>query len=380
MTDEEKKAAIADAIGSYVNGKVQKNDRAFTLRDITDEEFVKLEKIDMKDSFSSIDSKENWYNQRYKQLREMMKAFDVWEEFTGLKRKGESYSFSQRNKQFILMLFREYNGKFEHLKRGKVTSSDGAYLLTVYNGILDIFYDTNAPESLIESVMLKLWNRLDIPQRNIDATIDSVCEQCKRMVKKNIESNSYGMGLMEKLVWQAAFRQSFYQFLFYWDSIGDVVMYGTFGICKIASIEKRDFMGVENDYYILHHVYNEKNTFYVPLDNEQAVSRLHKVCSKADVDELIGHMNAEAPIWIDNEIKRKEEYSRIIKGGDKKEIIRLIKALYLHRKELYSEKKKLRSSDENYLALAENMLFEEFAYALDIDRSEVVDYIEKHIA
>lgn len=163
-------------------------------------------------------------------------------------------------------------------------------------------------------------------------------------------------------------------------SIGDVVMYGTFGICKIASIEKRDFMGEENDYYILHHVYNEKNTFYVPVDSEQAVSRLHKVCSTADVDELIGHMNSEAPIWIDNEIKRKEEYSRIIKGGDKKEIIRLIKTLYLRRNKLYSEKKKLRSFDENYLNTAENMLFEEFAYALDIDKSEVVDYIEKHIA
>ena len=107
-------------------------------------------------------------------------------------------------------------------------------------------------------------------------------------------------------------------------NIGDVVMYGTFGICKIASIEKRDFMGEENDYYILHHVYNGKNTFYVPVDSEQAVSRLHKVCSKSDVDELIGHMNAEAPIWIDNEIKRKEEYSRIIKEGNKQEIIRLM--------------------------------------------------------
>lgn len=118
-----------------------------------------------------------------------------------------------------MMLFREYNGKFEHLKRGKVANSDGAYLLMVYNGILDIFYDANAPERLIESVMLKLWNRLNIPQRNIDASIDSVCEQCKRMVKKNIESNSYGMGLMEKLLWQAAFRRSFYRFLLYRDSI-----------------------------------------------------------------------------------------------------------------------------------------------------------------
>ncbi len=219
MTDEEKKEAIAEAKDLYKNGKAKKNERVFTLRNITDEEFVKLNKIDKKDFYSSIDSKENWYNQRYKQLREMLKAFDVWEEFTGLKRKGEFYSFSQRNMEFLMMLFREYNGKFEHLKRGKVANSDGAYLLMVYNGILDIFYDANAPERLIESVMLKLWNRLNIPQRNIDASIDSVCEQCKRMVKKNIESNSYGMGLMEKLLWQAAFRRSFYRFLLYWDSI-----------------------------------------------------------------------------------------------------------------------------------------------------------------
>lgn len=219
MTDEEKKEAIAEAKDLYKNGKAKKNERVFTLRNITDEEFVKLNKIDKKDFYSSIDSKENWYNQRYKQLREMLKAFDVWEEFTGLKHKGEFYSFSQRNMEFLMMLFREYNGKFEHLKRGKVANSDGAYLLMVYNGILDIFYDANAPERLIESVMLKLWNRLNIPQRNIDASIDSVCEQCKRMVKKNIESNSYGMGLMEKLLWQAAFRRSFYRFLLYWDSI-----------------------------------------------------------------------------------------------------------------------------------------------------------------
>lgn len=163
-------------------------------------------------------------------------------------------------------------------------------------------------------------------------------------------------------------------------NIGDVVMYGTFGICKIYSIEKRDLTGEKIEYYILRHVYNEKNTIYVPVDNELAVSKLHKVCSRAEVDELIGHMNAEAPIWIENEIKRKEEYNRIINGGNKQEIIRLIKALYLHRKELCAEKKKLRSSDEIYLNLAENMLFEEFAYALDIDRSEVVEYIDKHIA
>jgi CarD family transcriptional regulator len=160
-------------------------------------------------------------------------------------------------------------------------------------------------------------------------------------------------------------------------NIGDAVMYGAYGICKISSIEKRDFTGETKEYYVLKHIISDKNTFYVPTDNEDI---LKSVCSKAEVDALIAHMNAEGLIWIENDNSRKEEYSRIIRYGDKKEMIRLIKTLYLRRKELLADKKKLRSSDEQYLSIAENMLFEEFAYALDIDRSAVVDYIEEHIA
>lgn len=65
------------------------------------------------------------------------------------------------------MLFREYNGKFEHLKRGDVRATDGAYLLEVYKGVLGIFYDSNADDELINSVMLKMWNRLNISQKTI---------------------------------------------------------------------------------------------------------------------------------------------------------------------------------------------------------------------
>ena len=163
-------------------------------------------------------------------------------------------------------------------------------------------------------------------------------------------------------------------------NVGDMVMYGAFGICKVTAVEKRDFTGEEQEYYILKHINSEKNIFYVPTNNDAALSKMHPICSKAEVDELISHMNSEGLIWIDNDIKRKEEYSRIIKDANKHEIIRLIKTLYLRRKELAESGKKLRSTDENYLNLAENMLFEEFAYALDIDKSEVVEYIEKHIA
>ena len=54
-------------------------------------------------------------------------------------------------------------------------------------------------------------------------------------------------------------------------SIGDVVMYGAFGICKVTAIEKRDFTGEEQEYYILRHINSDKNIFYVPTNNDAAV-------------------------------------------------------------------------------------------------------------
>lgn len=162
--------------------------------------------------------------------------------------------------------------------------------------------------------------------------------------------------------------------------VNDVVMYGTAGICIITAVEKRSFSGKVKEYYVLKDAEHGKNTYYIPTDNESALDRLHPVCSKAEADELISHMNSEGLIWIDNDIRRREEYSRIIKEADKRELIMLIKTLYLHRRELTENGRKLRSADENYLRLAEDMLFGEFAYALGIDRSEVVEYIEKHIA
>ena len=162
-------------------------------------------------------------------------------------------------------------------------------------------------------------------------------------------------------------------------NINDIVMYGAAGICRINAIEKRNFSGKELEYYVLKHIPPDKNTIYVPTDNAAALDKMHTVCSRNEVDSLIANMNAARPLWIDDNAKRKEEYGGVIKRADKQELIRLIKALYLKRKDLRKEGKKLNAADENYLNTAENMLFEEFAYALGIEPSEVVDYIQKHI-
>lgn len=275
------------------NINTKKNEKKYTLRDITDKDFEQLNKMDMKDTFSNTDSKGNWYNQRYKQFREMLNAFNVLDEFKQLKSKGNRYSFTERNKSFILMLFREYNGKFEHLKRGDVRATDGAYLLEVYMGVLDIFYDSNADDELINSVILKMWNRLNIPQRESDAILDSVCEQCKKMVQTNINSASLGMGLNDKLFWQNAFRYSFYEFIYHWDRYYKNMQ----EIRKDEIFEKKDDKKINEDlenYAMI--------TFEFSSEIDKAIKNDSELkCLYKELDKLLGVGKKRRPLIRDIE-------------------------------------------------------------------------------
>lgn len=275
------------------NINTKKNEKKYTLRDITDKDFEQLNKMDMKDTFSNTDSKGNWYNQRYKQFREMLNAFNVLDEFKQLKSQGNRYSFTERNKSFILMLFREYNGKFEHLKRGDVRATDGAYLLEVYMGVLDIFYDSNADDELINSVMLKMWNRLNIPQRESDAILDSVCEQCKKMVQTNINSASLGMGLNDKLFWQNAFRYSFYEFIYHWDRYYKNMQ----EIRKDEIFEKKDDKKINEDlenYAMI--------TFEFSSEIDKAIKNDSELkCLYKELDKLLGVGKKRRPLIRDIE-------------------------------------------------------------------------------
>ncbi|MCM1507376.1 MAG: transcriptional regulator [Ruminococcus flavefaciens] len=162
-------------------------------------------------------------------------------------------------------------------------------------------------------------------------------------------------------------------------NINDAVVYGSNGVCVITAIEERDFSGEKVEYYILRPVSNTKNIFYVPTSNSILKNKMKSICSRQEVDRLISTMSGKNCIWIDNDVKRKEEYRKIIEKGDRNDLIGLIKTLYTKSTELGEQHKKLHSADERFLKDAENMLYDEFAYSLDIPREEVVDYIKQHI-
>lgn len=148
--------------------------------------------------------------------------------------------------------------------------------------------------------------------------------------------------------------------------VEDLVLYGIHGICKIIDI-KED----QKKYYVLQTFTTPNTTIFIPVDNEVLVSRMHKVLTVDDIKEII----QSNTIWIQDKNRRKEAYKKIIMSGDRKDLVRLIKTLFLKKEELKQEGKHLSSMDDNYFKEAKRMLYEEFAIVLKIEPDQVVPFI-----
>ena len=161
--------------------------------------------------------------------------------------------------------------------------------------------------------------------------------------------------------------------------VNDTIMYGTQGICKIVEITEKDFMGTKKEYYVLKPISDEGATLFAPVNNEKIESKMRRILSEEEIYELIETMPYEEGNWIHNENERKEQYKKIIAGGDRTELIRMIKALYFHKKEREADGKHLYLSDERFFKEAERILYDEFQYVLKIRREELMEFIFNRI-
>lgn len=161
--------------------------------------------------------------------------------------------------------------------------------------------------------------------------------------------------------------------------INDVVVYGSQGVCEIAGIEEQRIGGESKKFFVLKPKNDKGATFYVPTWNEKAWGKMRKVMSKKEVDALIDSMPNKKPIWIADENERKEVYKAVLASGDQAAIISMVQALYLHKKEREAERKRLHMSDERFMKDAEQILYNEWQYVLNVDKTGLMTYILKRI-
>ena len=155
--------------------------------------------------------------------------------------------------------------------------------------------------------------------------------------------------------------------------INDTVMYGNSGVCKIMDIRPEKFGDEEILYYILKPMDDKNSKIYCPVNSDKL--KLRKLLSQSEIFEIIQAMPDTEIEWIENDQLRKTKFGEILKSGDHIELVKLIKALYLHKEQQKQTGKKFHAIDEKMMKEAEKMLHSEFAHVLQIKEEDVLAFI-----
>ncbi len=158
-------------------------------------------------------------------------------------------------------------------------------------------------------------------------------------------------------------------------SIGEYIVYGLNGVCRVEEIGPMNMSGVESDkiYYTLLPLYTKGSRVFTPVDNQKVVMR--PVISKQEACQLIDDMQNIDEIEVVDDKRRELAYKEAVKSCDCRELIRIINTALKRKEERLAQGKKMSACDERYLKQAQDSLYGEFAISLKIEKGEVQDFI-----
>lgn len=161
--------------------------------------------------------------------------------------------------------------------------------------------------------------------------------------------------------------------------VGEFVVYGSKGVCRIVDISHIDISGADKDrlYYVLSPIGDKNAKIYAPTDNPKITMR--KVISKEEADKLILELPEIELLWVPDDKQREAKYKEVMRTCDYRAWVSIVKTLYLRKKERMAQGKKITALDERYMKAAENELYGELSLTLGIPREEMEDYIKDKI-
>lgn len=161
-------------------------------------------------------------------------------------------------------------------------------------------------------------------------------------------------------------------------SIGDLVVYGETGVCRVEEIVEKEFLGEIRPCYRLQPLY-QSCMIFTPADNEAVFMR--PILTSNEAKALISNINEIVPsvCKVSSPRELSGHYDKIIKLHDCYELVALIKAINIKREQAVAAKKKFSAVDERYLKRAEDLLFGELAVALSIEKFNVREYINEKL-
>lgn len=161
--------------------------------------------------------------------------------------------------------------------------------------------------------------------------------------------------------------------------IGDYVIYGIHGACRVMGTEKQLVNRKRTEFLVLEPLVQSGSKYYVPTENPTAMGKLRSVLSKDELIQLLDSDAVRQDCWISDEGQRKQEYRELIVASDRLRLMQMVSSLYRYRGTQEAAGRKFHQCDENFLRDAEKLLSSEISLVMDLPADEARDFLRKHL-
>lgn len=158
---------------------------------------------------------------------------------------------------------------------------------------------------------------------------------------------------------------------------GDYVVKIPEGICRIEDVMQLDIYDTDKEYYMLVPISEKSSKIYISTDN--AEGRIRKVISKEETLKFIKSIPEIDAKDIPNEKMREQEYKTSILSCNNEKIVSIIKSIYARKQERMEQGKKITTTDDKYFKRAEDVLFSELSFVLNIPKDKMEQFISDTI-
>lgn len=161
--------------------------------------------------------------------------------------------------------------------------------------------------------------------------------------------------------------------------IGEYVVYGIHGVCRVLGKEKQLVNRKRTEYLVLEPLAQNESKFYLPTQNPTAMGKLKAVLSRDEMNELMASEDIRQDCWIQEENLRKQYYRDLIGSGDRVALLRMVSALYRYKDEQAAAGRKFHQCDDNFLRDAEKLLCSEISLIMELEPEQAREYLRHQL-
>lgn len=162
--------------------------------------------------------------------------------------------------------------------------------------------------------------------------------------------------------------------------VGDLIVYGGNGVCRVLEIKPRDTRPGKGQLYYTLEPLHQNCMIFTPVDNPKVFMR--PIVSREEAERLIDQIpSMQAEAYHSRAMRElTEHYEACIKTHDCLDLLALTMSIHAKKQAAQEQKRKFGAVDGGFLRRAEELLFSELAAALGIQQEEVPDYIAARVA